>query len=367
MQNDINILSNIVVLIPSLNPTTKLLEYVNSLIVEGFKRVIIVNDGSKVETHSIFDELNKLDDCEVLHHQTNKGKGTALKTGLSFIQANLNDDDFIGVITADADGQHLVSDVVKIGYALEKNQDKYIIGFRNFDNEHMPKKNKLGNKLANLALRLFHGIKIKDSQTGLRAFPKRYFDFALTTKGRAFEYETNLLIHSKQKKIDLCEVQTTAVYDEHNYETTYHPLKDTVKIFWLIFGTFIKFSLSSMGSALVDLLAFFILEKFIFVGMSVAINLLISAFIARVLSSVVNYLINKQLIFKDKRKSIKSVWKYYLLWISKLMISTAFVFLLGKIFTVEPVALKLVVDMLLFFVGYKLQNEVIFQTSEDDI
>jgi len=69
----------IVPIIPSLNPDYKLERLVDELIENDFKKIIVVNDGSS--DNSIFDKLDKKEECIILTHEVNRGKGS-LFTGL---------------------------------------------------------------------------------------------------------------------------------------------------------------------------------------------------------------------------------------------------------------------------------------------
>ena len=101
----------IVPIIPALNPDEKLLNLVHELIDNGFRKIIIVNDGSRDD--KIFKELSQNDECIILTHEVNKGKGCALKTAFRYYKENLQDK-YLGVVTLDADGQHTVHDVLNI-------------------------------------------------------------------------------------------------------------------------------------------------------------------------------------------------------------------------------------------------------------
>ena len=93
------------IIIPSLNPNEKLIKLVNELIDFGMNDIIVINDGSSVEYDKIFNNLPK--EVKLLKHSINKGKGEALKTAIKEVNSD-------GFITVDADGQHKVSDVIKI-------------------------------------------------------------------------------------------------------------------------------------------------------------------------------------------------------------------------------------------------------------
>ena len=102
----------IVPVIPSLNPDDKIIDYVEELIKVGFKKIIIVNDGSTNKHDKYFDTLKKHRECVILNHIKNQGKGRALKTAFNYYLENFKN--YSGVVTEDSDGQHSASDTLNI-------------------------------------------------------------------------------------------------------------------------------------------------------------------------------------------------------------------------------------------------------------
>ncbi len=127
----------IVPIIPALNPEDKLIKLVKEL-KKDFNDIIIVDDGS--ENKDIFNKLKDIKGCVVLTHEVNKGKGEALKTAYRYYLKNFNKK-YLGVITMDADGQHLPSDAIKMSELVEK-EDKFILGTRLFNTKETPFRNK---------------------------------------------------------------------------------------------------------------------------------------------------------------------------------------------------------------------------------
>ena len=62
----------------------------------------------------------------VLSNAVNLGKGAALKHGMNHIL--VNHPDCIGVVTADADGQHAVGDILKVANELRRGRTEAIFG-----------------------------------------------------------------------------------------------------------------------------------------------------------------------------------------------------------------------------------------------
>ncbi len=117
----VNSFPNIAVLIPSFNPDRNLINLVTKLSIDSWSRIVIVNDGSTNESNQIFIELNCIKNVLVISHSSNQGKGAALKTGIKYINDNAKT--IKGIITVDADGQHLIDDVQKIAKSAQEREN----------------------------------------------------------------------------------------------------------------------------------------------------------------------------------------------------------------------------------------------------
>lgn len=223
----------IVPIIPSLNPDNKLERLVDELIENDFKKIIIVNDGSSDK--EIFDKLEKKEECIILTHDINKGKGCALKTAFKYYQESLMDE-YSGVITLDSDGQHSVSDVINISNVLVDN-DMFILGTRLFNTKETPLRNKTGNRITSYVFKWLYGVYLKDTQTGLRAIPNRLINLHLNTTGDRFEYEINALIDLVKVKEKILQIDIKTVYLENsNKNSHFNPFKDSYRIYKIMFN-----------------------------------------------------------------------------------------------------------------------------------
>lgn len=350
----------ICILIPSLNPDEKLMKTVEGLKEVGFKNFIIVDDGSDAAHQNNFPTTDKENNFIVLRHSFNKGKGAAIKTAFKFIMKYSTT--LAGVITVDGDGQHDPEDVKNCAEALLREGDKIILGCRDFSLPQVPPRSRFGNKTTSLVFRTLCGIKISDTQTGLRGFPIRHLPFLLKVKGERFEYETNMLLKFKQAGIDISEVTIKTLYEEEGkHESHFKTVRDSIRVYSFILG----FWLSSTASAIIDLLLFYLLNKLcggIFGGLSV----LISTVIARAVSSFANFSINRSQVFDFDGNSKKAVLRYYALAIPQMLVSAGLVSLLSLAFSANPeikTVLKLVVDVVLFFISYRIQQTWVFSTA----
>ena len=177
-------MEDIVVLIPTYNPDINIMETFIFDLKKRFNNIVIVNDGSRKEFDSFFKKLKELN-IKVLTHETNIGKGQAIKTGFEYILKTFPN--IIGTITADCDGQHSVADIEKCAYALKENPNALIVGCRNFNEPYVPSRSKFGNNLTKFVFMIFIGIKISDTQSGLRAFSSSLMHKFLSVKGKRYE------------------------------------------------------------------------------------------------------------------------------------------------------------------------------------
>lgn len=351
------------VILPSLNPDEKMVNTVKGLLSEGFNDIVVVDDGSAEGHKKYFEEVKGFEGVEVLTHEVNKGKGRAMKTAFEYIVKNRND--INGVVTVDGDGQHLPKDIRNCVEAMEKEQDKVVLGVRNFSGPEVPPRSKFGNNLTKAVFRFACGIKISDTQTGLRAIPFKYLPIMIEIEGERYEYETNQLLIIKQQNIKMHEVVIDTVYIDDNSSSHFNPIKDSIKIYKVIF----KFIASSLTSFLVDAILFTIINIILgsdAINMEPELRLLIATGGARIISSLVNYTMNRKVVFESKESVGGSMLRYYILCVCQAAVSYGLVYLFADVlFSVEvrlvETLIKFVVDMFLFFISFQIQQRWVFK------
>ena len=230
---------NSVILIPAYEPDEKLIYLVDDLLSLSFYKIIIVNDGSSKKCSYVFDKIKEAFNCMVIDHLENKGKGLALKTGMKEILRM--DNDIIGCITVDADGQHLPKDILKMREALENNKHSLILGCRDFLSEKVPIKSKIGNVITRALFKSITRKYISDTQTGLRAIPKEYIERFCALCGDKYEFEINMLMDACRSNIDIQEIPIDTVYIDDNRSSHFKPFMDSFKICKEIFKFVFKY------------------------------------------------------------------------------------------------------------------------------
>lgn len=230
-----------VVIIPAYKPDETLVTITDRLWAYGCQ-MVVVDDGSGEEYQKIFDKVRDI--CIVLHHLENRGKGAAIKTALTYIKNELWDSGLVGIM--DCDGQHLPEDMMKLLEFAGAHRKALVLGVRTVGAE-MPLKSRLGNKITRMIFRLVSGVKVSDTQTGLRAFDAEMIQKFLSVEGERYEYEMNVLMTCAKKKIPIEEVPIRTIYqDENNSNSHFRSFVDSVRIYKDI----LKFTFSSFSNCI---------------------------------------------------------------------------------------------------------------------
>ena len=303
-------LNKITVVLPSLDPDEKLKAVIDGLLEVGFSDIILVNDGSKPENLHWFEEMDVHEEVTLLTHPVNRGKGAALKTAFTWFLKNRPQQ--LGVVTVDGDNQHHPEDTKACALHMAE-KGVLTLGVRDFDMPHVPARSRSGNKITSAVFKIFCGMTISDTQTGLRAIPRDALETLNAVKGDRFEYETNMLLALKVNGIDFDEVKIRTVYIEENKSSHFHPIRDSWRIYKLILAHFFKYTLSSLVSSLVEIVLVWLLNV-LFNNMLTGLVLTASVTAgARVLSSIVNFYMNKKLVFESKTATGRSMLRYGIL------------------------------------------------------
>ncbi len=353
----------VVLLIPSLNPDEKLINLVKELKEKEFDNIVIVNDGSKQECLHYFEILENDYNCKIFSHFRNLGKGRALKNAFNFILTNF--EDFKTVITLDSDGQHKVKDVISLAERFETVESNTLgLGCRKFGQKDVPFRSKFGNIFTRMLLKVLCGISVSDTQTGLRAFTKDTMKEFMDIPGERFEYEMNMILATKNKDIKIVECPIETVYIEENKSSHFNPIKDSFKIISRLFAVFFKYTIASILSFLIDLGFFALFVAVTKNWVSASLYIILSTIFARVISSVFNFLVNKNTVFKQKDKSPKFFIMYFTLVIVNMVLSAVLVDVFVKFCSFPEIWAKVLVDGTLFILSFVLQRDVIFRATK---
>ena len=355
-------LSRISVVLPSLDPDEKLIAVVDGLLEYGFTDIILVNDGSKQENLHYFTDLaGQHPEIHLLHHEVNKGKGAALKNAFRYFLENRPEG--FGVVTVDGDNQHHPEDTRRCCEHMMKTGHT-VLGCRDFNQADVPARSSFGNKTTSMIFKIFVGMTISDTQTGLRAIPRKVLEELVDVYGDRFEYETNMLLAFKTKGIDFDEVKIRTVYIEENKSSHFRVIHDSWRIYKLILAHFFRYTLSSLASAVVDTGAYALFSALLpLSGMALTA---VSGVAARVISSLLNFFMNQRLVFKTNVDTKKAMLRYYMLALPQM---AAQVLLTQGVYALLGIpdsagflrtAIYAVVMTVLYFLSYMIQQRWVF-------
>ena len=216
-----------VVVIPAYEPNQQLDIYIARLLFEGVAHVIVIDDGNDAMFDELFKKISSIDGCTVLHHEMNRGKGAGLKTAIRFYLEHFPT--LKGIVTADADLQHLAKDVLNVGEHLKQLNEGFVLGSRVYDVKNMPPRSLIGNTVTSRFFQLLFGLYIRDTQTGLRGITTQELPEMLNLFGDHFEYEMNMLIYMVSHNKRIVQVDIDAVYQEVHV-SHYGTFKDSIRI-----------------------------------------------------------------------------------------------------------------------------------------
>lgn len=393
-------MGKIIVLIPAYKPEDKMLHLLQALgeyrsmsaeagsgqqreavkntdrdVFAGIDGIVIVDDGGREEYRELFEKAQAMG-CRVVHHEVNRGKGAAIRTGIQTAMDQYGAD--IHIVTADADGQHLPGDIVKVARVLlEKNSGGadagpvLVLGTRDFSGDDVPARSMLGNRITAAFFKIATGTSCSDTQTGLRGIPAALLPLALDTGGDRYEYEMDFLTEAV-KKADLAQVPIETVYEEGNKTSHFRPVRDSL----LIYRKPIRYALTSVGSAAVDWALFLLLLRMFGLsafsagaagtagktagGTAFAKAAGTAAAVSRIGSGLFNFELNRRWSFQSKGNPGREAARYLILFGANILCNAGMVTAFS--YTGMPAAVgKVIADVTLFIANYHVQKRWVFK------
>ncbi len=335
-------LTKIAVIIPAWQPDTRLNLLVDELLQSEIALIVILDDGSMPPVGDGVAEQTRV---RVLRHGTNLGKGRALKTAMNYVLVERPE--LTGVVTADADGQHLAEDVLRVAVTLAGSLARAVLGVRGFADD-VPLRSWLGNAVTRYVFWFLARRRVSDTQSGLRGFPTGIIPELLSLQGERYEYEMNVLAHLCRTNMPPIEVPIRTVYLEQNRSSHFNPVRDSMRIYFVL----LRFYASSVTAAAIDFAVFGV----VFAATN---GILISTLVGRV-SSLANFALNKRYVFQTRGPVRSALWRYYLLAGVMAGLSYASVRVLSSEARWNVFAAKIVVDTVLSLASFALQRTIVF-------
>jgi len=332
-----------IALIPAYMPDKKMISLLSDLKAANFD-IVVVDDGSGDKYRQVFDASKYY--AHIIRHDVNKGKGAAIKSGLSYIMQQY-EGDYV-VVTIDADGQHKIDDVIKVCSSAKVNTDALVIGSRKRKGK-IPFASRFGNALTSFVFLLATRKKVYDTQTGLRAFSNSLVMNMMMIEGDRYEYEMNVLMEMARKNVRILEIPIETVYIDGNSSSHFNKINDSISIYKEI----LKFSASSLIGFLVDFTLFSLLSL-------TSAGIIVANVLARIVSASVNFTLNRKFVFSSKDDIYKEAVKYILLAGFILCMNTVLLTAFVSI-GINRIAAKLMTEIILFIFSMFAQKFFVFK------
>ena len=221
-------MNRILVIVPAYNAgltISELIQKVSKFIDKT--NILVIDDGSQDQTFTLAQKAGAV----VLKHETNKGKGEALKTGFKYAQKK----NYEALFTIDADLQHDPSSIRDFLQKANQNFSGIIIGTRGINLKKMPLARWLTNNLTSAILSILSGQRIRDSQSGYRLISTCVLK-RIKLKAKKYDLESEILVKTGRSGFKIDSVPIPTIYQES--KSFINPFVDT--------GRFIRIMLRSI-------------------------------------------------------------------------------------------------------------------------
>ena len=336
-----------IVVIPALEPDRRLPDLVCDIRRElPDAQVLVVDDGSGPAYSPIFQEARD-NGARVIGYSRNRGKGYALRTAFRWCLENAPGQE---VVCADSDGQHRPTDIAAVAREARSDPQALVLGVRAFAGD-VPARSRFGNAMSAQFFRLASGVKVSDTQTGLRGYGPGQLKGLLDVPGDRFEWELNALLAAADAKRRIVQTPIETVYIDANSGSHFRPLRDS----WHVFRPLLAFAGAGVFC--------WALELALFLALAGHFNLLAAVVGSRLTSGVVNFALNKLGVFRDHStdRTWSQIRQYTLLALALMAVTYAGVEALGLLHVPLWLA-KIATDVLGFAVSFAVQRRFIFRT-----
>ncbi len=351
-------IDDIPVIIPAYKPGDDLVRLLSELKNNGFKRIIVVDDGNGASKADFFRNIEEQYGAVILHHDINLGMGRSLKT--AFNHALFNYKDIVGCVISDCNGSYNVSDICKCAGMLSDNPESLIITNRQKENSDITFVGKLKNKFFTYSYKFLFGLTVNDPQSILKAVPAKYMKKLLKVNGEGYPFDTNILVYTKNYHIDVIEMECDTVYSMRKNPEKYRTLRES----FFIYVNFVTYMLISIWATIVDIVLFTllcsILERFNSLK-SFQVYIYLSTIIARIISATMSFNFNHRFVFKKKHRQKETFQRFFLVAGCQMLVSAILVSTIHRYVGGEEVLIKIPTDFVLFFVAYQFNRKFVFR------
>lgn len=213
---------NIWIAIPAFNEAATLGDVVAGA--RTFGPVLVVDDGSSDGSAGVARAAG----AEVIRHPARLGKGQALRTAIAAARQR----GASHLLTLDGDGQHAPGDLPVLLTTARTAPEAIVVGGRMHGQRRRQHRLPLGRRhairLAGLMVKWTTGLRVRDTQSGLRVYPLALFDDEPAVRG-GFVFETEVLVAAAMRGVAVLEVPATVI-PRAGRRSRFRPLADGLAI-----------------------------------------------------------------------------------------------------------------------------------------
>ena len=219
------------IVVPAFNEASRIAESIRKI--DAFAgqsmlplELIVVDDGSVDQTAEIVQRLG-IKGLRLIRNDENHGKGYAVRQGVLAASGEY-------VLFTDADLSAPIEELNKLLDIATRERADVVIGSRNVDRRyietHQSRFREVGGMVFNLMVRLFLGLRLRDTQCGFKLFHRQRTRSAFerqTTPG--FGFDPEVLFLAKRQRLKISE---TPVRWSHVEGSKVRFMQDGVQMFF---------------------------------------------------------------------------------------------------------------------------------------
>jgi glycosyltransferase involved in cell wall biosynthesis len=167
----------------------------------------VIDDGSTDGTRQALEPFSHTPGLTVLNHRVNRGKAAAMRTAFAAAHAHAR----THALTLDTDGQLSPEQAPDLLAAAARNPRALVLGLRSRTIHNYPASNRFGRKLSNLLIRVESGVRVGDSQCGMRVYPLDMLA-AIPVRSSRYGYEMEVITRAAWAGVPILEVPVSCKY-----------------------------------------------------------------------------------------------------------------------------------------------------------
>jgi len=219
---------NLSVIVPVYNEAGSIREILRRVETTGLAReIVVVDDGSTDETRAILKELDGKGLIRVFLHESNQGKGTALRTGFSNARGDV-------LLIQDADLEYDPREYPNLLRPIEEGVADVVYGSRFLGAGRRPILfwNMVANRMLTLLTNILYNNILTDMETGYKVFRRKVIE-NMPLHARRFEFEPEFTAKILKRKVRIFEVPIV-FYPRDYSEGKKIKIKDAFAALWAL-------------------------------------------------------------------------------------------------------------------------------------